>query len=928
MSFAPISVAKPPITRLLYLILITFLLIFSNGAEAANNEDVTNIGAIIDLNSHIGKEKKAAMEVAAQNYNQNSKNYRLSLYFHDSEGDPIKAASVAEELIEEKKVKVIIGMETWQEAAHVGKVGNRAQIPVISFTAPSITLPLMPLRWPFLISMANDPSVEMKCIADLVSAYNWRKVVVIYEDDEYGGDMGTLTLLTEALQKIGSEVEYRLVLPPYSSLSDPKGFVLDELVKLLSVQSRAFIVLQSSLPMVSHLFREAKKLGFLEKDSAWIITESVTSLLPSADSSLISSMKGTLGITTFYSKSTNTYKAFQSQFQQKFKIENPQEGDANPGIYALRAYDSIRAITQATEKMTSNTSTKMFLQDILLASFNGLSGKVSFTEGKLSHNPIFRIVNVVGNGVKYKELDFWMPENGFSVTEKGLSPNKVQGLAGSVVWPGDSEYIPKGWAMPTIKNPLRIGVPKNTQFKNFVDIDESRKDSNEGYNGFCIEIFRKVLDHLAYDLPYEFEAITGTYDQVVEAVINKKMDAIVGDVTILAERFNHVEFTQPYAESGLSMVIPIKYEESAWMFIRPFTWEMWMVTGVILFYTMFIVWFLEHPTNPEFSGTWKNQISTTLWFTFSCLFFAQKERVHSNLTKVVVMMWLFVVFILTASYTASLSSILTVRQLESDIDIDWLKRTNQKVGCDGDSFVGRYLQDVLGFKKDNIYNISSEPVYLEEFRKKNITAAFLELPYEKYFLNKYCKGYTTTAPTYRFGGLGFVFQKGSPIAIDVSEAILKLSENGNITLLEKKWLTPSDECSTMTNTNETQSLSLKSFWGIYLISGATSTIGFLLSLFRLQRSYRRQQANGGNQTPSDKIGIGEKAVGLARYFYNGDVNYSPGRAATSTTSMPHFDDLGSTRWEFVDIANAPEHLEASPRVEIEISPTHQDSSTH
>ncbi|KAL5575315.1 hypothetical protein UlMin_017014 [Ulmus minor] len=900
MSFARISVAKLPITRLLYLILITFLLIFSNGAEAANHEDVTNIGAIIDLNSHIGKEKKAAMEVAAQNYNKNSKNYRLSLYFHDSEGDPIKAASVAEELIEEKKVKVIIGMETWQEAAHVGKVGNRAKIPVISFAAQSITLPLMPLRWPFLISMANDPSVEMKRIADLVSAYKWRKVVVIYEDDEYGGDMGTLTLLTEALQKIGSEVEYRLVLPPYSSLSDPKGFVLDELVKLLSVQSRAFIVLQSSLPMVSHLFREAKKLGFLEKDSAWIITESVTSLLPSADSSLISSMKGTLGIKTFYSKTTNTYKAFQSQFQQKFKIENPQEGDANLGIYALRAYDSIRAITQATEKMTSNTSTKMFLQDILLASFDGLSGKVSFTEGKLSHNPIFRIVNVVGKGVKYKELD----------TENGSSPNRLQGLDGSVVWPGDSKDKPKGWAMPTIEKPLRIGVPNNTLFKNFVNIDQSKKDSNEGYDGFCIDIFRKVEGRLNYALPYKFEAINGTYDELVEAVINNKTDAIVGDVTILAERFNHVEFTQPYAESGLSMVIPIKYEESAWMFIKPFTWEMWMVTGVILFYTMFIVWFLEHPTNPEFSGTWKNQISTMLWFTFSCLFFAQRERVHSNLTKVVVMMWLFVVFILTASYTASLSSILTVRKLESDIDIDWLKRTNQKVGCDGDSFVGRYLQDVLGFKKDNIYNISSEP-----------------LPYEKYFLNKYCKGYTTTAPTYRFGGLGFVFQKGSPIAIDVSEAILKLSENGNITLLEKKWLTPSDECSTMTNTNETQSLSLKSFWGIYLISGATSTIGFLLSLFRLQRSYRRQQANGGNQTPSDKIGIGEKAVGLARYFYNGDVKYSPGRAATSTASMPHSDDLGSTRWEFVDLANAPEHLEASPRVEIEISPTHQDSSS-
>lgn len=105
-------------------------------------------------------------------------------------------------------------------------------------------------------------------------------------------------------------------------------------------------------------------------------------------------------------------------------------------------------------------------------------------------------------------------------------------------------------------------------------------------------------------------------------------DAVVGDVTILANRIDYVEFTQPYAASGLSLVVPIKPQESAWMFMKPFTWDMWGVMGAILIYTMFIIWFLEHSTNPEFSGPLKNQIGTALWFTFSSLFYAHSKCVQ------------------------------------------------------------------------------------------------------------------------------------------------------------------------------------------------------------------------------------------------------------------------------------------------------------
>lgn len=70
-------------------------------------------------------------------------------------------------------------------------------------------------------------------------------------------------------------------------------------------------------------------------------------------------------------------------------------------------------------------------------------------------------------------------------------------------------------------------------------------------------------------------------------------------------------------------------------------------------------------------------------------------RIDSNLTRLVVVVWLFVMLILTSSYTASPSPMLTVQPL----------RPNPKVACDRDSFVRNYLQNVLEFKSDNILEV-------------------------------------------------------------------------------------------------------------------------------------------------------------------------------------------------------------------------------
>ncbi|XP_054779161.1 glutamate receptor 2.7-like isoform X1 [Prosopis cineraria] len=831
-------------------LLISCVIFHGYGDESTKGDtEVIRIGAIIDVNSRIGREQQIAMEIEAQNYNNTSKTHKLALYFRNATKEAFRVTSLAEELIGKQKVEVIIGMHTWQEATLAAEVGSQAQVPIISLVSPAITTPLTQKRWPYLVRLANNVTAQVKCIADIVNAFSWQRVVVIHEDDGYGGgDYGMLSLLSEALRDFGSVIEYQLALPPISILSDSdsRGLINQELIKLVKqTQSRVFIVLHSSLEMVTHLFREGSKMGLVDRDSAWIISESITNLLDSVDKSVISSyMGGSLGIKTHYSENSSEYQEFRAQFKKKFHARNPEEDNSNPGFNALQAYDSIKVVIQAVERKARNNSSsaKVLLREIWSSSFVGLSGEIHFQAGQLLQNPILRLVNAVGKS--YKEIDFWTQEYGFTT---GLPTGKSEenatasalSLAGVVQWPGNLHRAPKGWNMPIKQNPMRIAVPGRTSFSKFVKVDYGNSPDQNKYSGFCIEIFDKVLGLLDYDLPYEFHPLNVTYPDLVQLVYNKTYDAVVGDMTLLAERLQYVDFTLPYAESGLSMIVPMKSQESAWIFLKPFTWQMWAVTGAILIYTMLVVWYLERVPNPEFRGNWKRQFSTALWFTFSSLFFAQREQMHGNLSRVVMGAWLLLVMVLTSSYTASLSSMLTVQQLQPNVTgIEWLKMNNMKIGCDGDSFVRTYLEKVEQFKPENIINISSEYHYDGEFKNNSIAVAFLELPYEKVYISTYCKEYSGSTPTTRFGGLGFMFQKGSPVAKDVSKAILQLSEDGELTNLQAKWLYQSNECISNPTSNDTHSLKLESFWVLFVISGATTTICSLFSIIHSQRFCR------------------------------------------------------------------------------------------
>jgi hypothetical protein len=136
------------------------------------------------------------------------------------------------------------------------------------------------------------------------------------------------------------------------------------------------------------------------------------------------------------------------------------------------------------------------------------------------------------------------------------------------------------------------------------------------------------------------------------------------------------------------------------------------------------------------------------------------EKLVSSLSRLVLVIWLFVVMILTSSYTASLTSILTVQKLNPTVkNVESLKASGEPVGYQIGSFVAEYLQKELGIAKENLRAYSTPEEAGEALSKgpKNggVAAIFDEIPYIRIFLASQC-GYTMVEPVYRTGGLGFV----------------------------------------------------------------------------------------------------------------------------------------------------------------------------
>ena len=193
------------------------------------------------------------------------------------------------------------------------------------------------------------------------------------------------------------------------------------------------------------------------------------------------------------------------------------------------------------------------------------------------------------------------------------------------------------------------------------------KNSTGEWEGVSIELWRAIAAEL--ELEYEFQEFT--LPELLEGLENQTIDVAAAALTITAEREKRIDFSHPFHVSGLGIAVQPGAREG-WLAAlkRIISLDFLKVLSalVLLIGIMgFLVWFFERKHNQEqFGGPAKEGIWAGFWWsavTMTTVGYGDKSP-KSVGGRVVALIWMFMAIIVISSFTAAITSSLTVSNIK------------------------------------------------------------------------------------------------------------------------------------------------------------------------------------------------------------------------------------------------------------------------
>ncbi|KAF9588973.1 hypothetical protein IFM89_017652 [Coptis chinensis] len=445
--------------------------------------------------------------------------------------------AIATDLLESSKVQAIIGPQKSEHTEFIADLGYKVHIPIISFSA---TIPSIYSRSPYFVRTAPDEQSQVKAIASSTQAFEWRKVILIHENSDYGNRL--VPDLINAFQDINTRIIYRSFISPFAT----EDQIIEELQKLMIMQTSVFIV-HMSAPFGVKFFLKAKDLGMMNEGYVWILTSGLMNVLDVLEPTVLDSMQGALGVVPYIARSEKLDN-FNTRWKRESFIGKEMIN------FGLWAYDTIWALAMAAERVgdmkpnslrlesdgnfidvlgVSQTGPKL-LEEILKIKFEGLSGEFHVVNGQLQPSA-FRILNVVGKGGR--DVGFWTSKHGILRDLMNLNSEGPYSTSAEhfrvIIWPGESTTVPKDWAIPMNGKKLRIGVPVPEGFSELVNVEKDPYTNSTRVSGYCIDVFKYAIESLPYTLLCEFAPFqredgksAGSYNDLIYQVHLKELNVI------------------------------------------------------------------------------------------------------------------------------------------------------------------------------------------------------------------------------------------------------------------------------------------------------------------------------------------------------------------------------------------------------------------
>ncbi|WAR00270.1 GRIA2-like protein [Mya arenaria] len=469
--------------------------------------------------------------------------------------------------------------------------------------------------------------------------------------------------------------------------------------------------------------------------------------------------------------------------------------------------------------------------------FSGVTGNIEFDEYGFRKNYKFDVYNVgLNNGPN--KIGEWSTRGG--VYTDGEEFSRVT----------NTSHEGKVYVVTSVLEAPFLMLTKGTRSdgKPFV--------GNERYEGYCGELTKRVFEYLgkSYRLKIVEDGLYGqkvrgsnnetTWNGMIGEILHGKAELAVAPLTITSDREETVDFSKPFMDVGISIMIkkPEIVKPGVFSFMQPFTLGLWLclVFGYIsVGLGIFLVSRYSH-------GEWKRNryngkleynkfnLANSLWFAMGSMMLQGSDDAcpRSAPGRIIGGAWWFAVLITISSYTANLAAFLTIEKLLTPIESadDLVKQTDIAYGTLASGSTQEYFMtsNVQTYKTMWYYMESANPsVFVKSMEEgikrvrdsKGKYAFLLESVYNEYANNQKPCNTMKVGHNLNSNHYGIATRKYLSLRDDITLCVLKLTEDGVLEKIKKNWWVDKGECGFAAGNRESKkkSLSLSNVAGIYFI---------------------------------------------------------------------------------------------------------------
>ena len=166
-----------------------------------------------------------------------------------------------------------------------------------------------------------------------------------------------------------------------------------------------------------------------------------------------------------------------------------------------------------------------------------------------------------------------------------------------------------GQNQQSIENKLRVGLYESPPF--VMDVDEKPK-------GMAVELWEEIAKNK--NISFEYFKYNSPND-LVDGIENSEIDIAVTNLTITKQRAERIDFSQPWFDGGLRIMISQNHESSGSDIfeglkdaghIRAYLW----IIGVIIFFTVGLTLF-DRRFDKDFSKRWREGLAESFYTVMS-----------------------------------------------------------------------------------------------------------------------------------------------------------------------------------------------------------------------------------------------------------------------------------------------------------------------